>query len=170
MLLSSACEYGLRAVLYVATLGEAGYVSIRRISEALAISAPFLTKILQQLTEAGYLTSLRGPKGGVALALEPSKISIRDVVTVIDGDAIFTECVLGLPGCSNEAPCPLHHEWGAERQRIETLFSSTTLADLADEMKRSDTPLRLRPTAAGGLSVTAGTAVRREPTNEKKKP
>ncbi|MEX2402339.1 MAG: Rrf2 family transcriptional regulator [Rhodothermales bacterium] len=147
MLLSSACEYGLRTAVYVASLEEDGHVPIRRISEALEISAPFLTKILQQLTENGHMTSLRGPKGGVAFARPPSQITIADVVTSIDGDGLFTECVLGLPGCGNAAPCPLHDRWGAERDRIAALFSSLTLADLAADVNRSDEPLRLAPTA-----------------------
>ena len=147
MLLSSACEYGLRAAVYVASLDEDGHVPIRRISEALDISAPFLTKVLQQLTENGFMTSLRGPKGGVALARPPSEITIADVVTSIDGDALFTECVLGLPGCGEEAPCPLHEKWGAERARLAALFASLTLADLAADVNRPNDPLRLAPSA-----------------------
>jgi DNA-binding IscR family transcriptional regulator len=43
MMLSNACEYGLRATFYLASLKPEGYVSIKKISEELDISFPFLT-------------------------------------------------------------------------------------------------------------------------------
>jgi len=55
--ISHACEYGLRAVLYLASLKMDGYVPIRTMSDELNISFPFLTKIFQMLTQAGLLTS-----------------------------------------------------------------------------------------------------------------
>lgn len=142
-LLSNACEYGLRASLYVATRADEGYVPIRRIAEALSISGPFLTKVFQQLTQAGLMTSYRGPKGGVALAKPADEITLHDLVVAIDGPDLFTECVLGLPGCGDHTPCPLHARWTSERLRLHALFTSTTLAALADDFERFD--LRLAP-------------------------
>ncbi|MGM0706381.1 MAG: RrF2 family transcriptional regulator [Bacteroidota bacterium] len=111
MLLSKSCEYGLRATLYLASIDEDGYVSIGSISDALDISFPYLTKIFQQLNKAGLLTSHRGPSGGVALTCDPEAISLYEIVVSIDGEALFTECVFGLPGCGEGAPCPLHDQW-----------------------------------------------------------
>lgn len=142
MLLSKSCEYGIRATLHLSTLDRDGYVSIRRISDELDISFHFLTKIFQKLTQAGLLESFRGPNGGVALARHPSKIVLLDIVLAIDGPALFKECVLGLPGCGNEKPCPMHDSWAYERSRLKDMFSRTTLAEAADDIERLD--LRLR--------------------------
>lgn len=147
MLLSSACEYALRASLYLATLKEDRYVPIRKISEALDISGPFLTKIFQQLTQAGLMESFRGPTGGVAFAKAPDDISVKDVILAIDGGKLFHECVLGLPGCGAEKPCPLHNEWAAERVRIESIFTTTSLMDLALKVDRFDVRLKALPAA-----------------------
>lgn len=131
-MLSKSCEYGLRATLYLATLNREGYVSIGTISEDLNISFPFLTKIFQKLNDANLLESRRGPKGGVALTKSPDEISLYDIVVAIDGAELFEECVLGLPGCGDAEPCPLHEEWADQRDEIETTFRETTLAELPD--------------------------------------
>lgn len=145
MLLSRSCEYGLRASLYLATLKPEGYVSIGEISEKLDISFAFLTKIFQKLTQAGLMTSLRGPNGGVALARPASQITLMDIIKAIDGDDLFTHCVLGLPGCGNRKPCPLHQAWGEERARLATIFESKTLQRVAQDLETFDLRLAVFP-------------------------
>ncbi|HET6569724.1 MAG TPA: Rrf2 family transcriptional regulator [Rhodothermales bacterium] len=142
MLLSNACEYGLRAALYLASLKQEGYVPIRKISGELDISFPFLTKIFQMLTQAGLLTSYRGPNGGVALSRSADRIRLREIILAIDGPALFEECVLGLPGCGEQKPCPLHARWAVERDRIEQMFAASTLAEMADKIGSPDVRLK----------------------------
>jgi Rrf2 family protein len=121
----------MRAALYVAASPAQGYTSVREISEALGIPFPFLAKIAQSLTQAGILRTLRGPTGGVALARPVEQIRLREIVVAIDGPGIFTECVLGLPGCGDRRPCPLHAEWADARGRIEAMFGAASLGDIA---------------------------------------
>ena len=130
MLLSKSCEYGIRASLYVSMHGGPEYVPIRVISADLDMSAHFLTKILQQLTKAGIMKSFKGPKGGVALARPAAGIRLMELVEAIDGPQLFQECMLGLPGCGERRPCPLHNRWMVERKRLAALFEATTLEDL----------------------------------------
>lgn|GEM_PF-301532 len=141
MFLSKKCEYGIRAALYVAANGRGGYLPIRQISQSLNLSHPFLTKILQDLTHVGIMKSYRGPNGGVALGRPGGEITLENVVLAIDGPDIFRECVLGMPGCGEQTPCPLHESWAAMRPRIQSMFSGATLAELAKRIK--DDHLRL---------------------------
>ena len=131
MLLSRSAEYGLRAALYLASLEQSGFVSIRDISDHLGLSFHFLTKIFQKLTRAGLLHSYRGPNGGVVLAKPASEITLKDVVVAVDGEELFTSCILGLPGCGDPAPCPLHHRWEVERRRLGDMLEGLTLHDTA---------------------------------------
>jgi Rrf2 family protein len=135
MLLSRGCEYGLRATLYLVSLKADGFVPIRRLSDQLDIEFHFLTKLFQQLTEAGLVHSQRGPKGGVALARSADRVTPMDVVLAIDGPDLFKECVLGLPGCGEQRPCPLHETWALERERLRMMFLHTSLMKMAEEMK-----------------------------------
>jgi len=131
MLLSRSCEYGIRASIYVSMQEGDEYVPIRIISDDLGISAHFLTKILQQLSRAGILKSFKGPRGGVALARPAADVSLMELVEAIDGPDMFTDCMLGLPGCGDRKPCPLHNRWMEERERLTRLFSETRLSEIS---------------------------------------
>jgi len=148
MLLSSACVYGLRASVYLASAEEENYVSITRISEELDISRHFLTKVLQQLTEDGILESHKGPKGGVRLTRPGNEISLIEIVAAIDGMDILTECALGLPGCGIEKPCPIHDKWADTRDAIRKMLEETSLLDLVTKGREGN----LRITVDGSFS------------------
>jgi len=141
MLLSKSCEYGLRATLHLASLESEEFVSIGTISDDLDISFPFLTKIFQKLNDADLLASRRGPSGGVALTRPTDEITLYEVIVAIDGEDLFTECVLGLPGCDEEEPCPIHERWVVERGRLETMFKGTTLAETSEKIHLFDVRL-----------------------------
>ncbi len=138
MVLSKACDYGLRAVLYVAAQQDREVVPIREMSERLNISFHFLTKILQTLTQQGLIQSFKGPRGGIRLSKPAESIRLMDVITAIDGDALFTECVLGLNRCGDDHPCPLHGKWAPIRDRLADLFRTATVAEMAAKVKEMD--------------------------------
>ncbi len=134
MILSRGCEYGLRAALYLVSLGADGFVPIRKLSDELDIEFHFLTKQFQHLSEAGLVHSQRGPKGGIALAKPAGRITLLDIVLAIDGPELFQECVLGLPGCGEREPCPLHGAWATERERLRMMFMNTSLSEMAERI------------------------------------
>lgn len=145
MILSRGCEYGIRAALYLSSLGAEGFVPIRKLSEELDIEFHFLTKQFQQLSDAGLVHSQRGPKGGIALAKPADRITLLDIVLAIDGPTLFTECVLGLPGCGEMEPCPLHGSWAAERERLRMMFMHTSLQEMAEQIDRENYRLKFVP-------------------------
>ena len=136
--LSKSSEYGLRALLYMVGKGDGQeYVSIREMSEQLDISFHFLTKILQSLTQANMLASYRGPSGGVTFNIPPDKILLGDVVRVLEGDDFFDKCLLGLPGCGERHPCPMHDFWKNIKGQLKQEFESTTLAGLGQSTRQN---------------------------------
>lgn len=145
MLLSNACVYGLRASVYLAAVSNGTYVSIKEISSDLDISHHFLTKVLQKLTEAELMESMKGPKGGVRLAHPSEDVMLLEIVAAIDGMDILTECALGLPGCGSEKPCPIHDKWVGAREAIQKMLTQTSLQELVTQGKGGN----LRITADG---------------------
>lgn len=119
------------------------YVSIREMSEKLDISFHFLTKILQSLTQANLLVSYRGPSGGVAFNVPPDQILLGDIVRVLEGDDFFDTCLLGLPGCGEAVPCPMHQFWKEIRGAFKQEFEITTLAKMGQNAQ--ERWLRLMP-------------------------
>lgn len=131
MLLSNTCIYGLRAAVLLASKDGDKFVTIRELSDELHISFHFLTKVLQQLTKSEILQSYKGPNGGVKLASPASQITFMDVVISIDGENIIKECALGLRGCGELKPCPLHDQWTAMKENILQMMRDVSLSQLA---------------------------------------
>lgn len=142
--ISKSGEYGLRALLYmVSHRNTHEYVSIRQMAEELDISFYFLTKILQSLTQKGLLQSYRGPNGGIAFLVPPEKILLADLIRALEGDNFFETCLLGLPGCGERAPCPMHQFWKEIKGAIKSEFETTSLAEMGRSVQLRN--LRLVP-------------------------
>jgi Rrf2 family protein len=138
MTFSRSCEYALQAALYLAVQHGAGVdvVSLQAIAESQDIPPHFLSKILQTLVRHNVLVSLKGPKGGFALTKNPDAVTLLDIVSVIDGLDMFDRCGIGLRACSDENPCPVHHEYKVIKNRVRQVLSHKTLAELSRDVER----------------------------------
>ncbi|MSS74000.1 MAG: Rrf2 family transcriptional regulator [Candidatus Latescibacteria bacterium] len=145
MFLSRACTYGVRATLFLATRPDAQPVLVKDIAERLGIPFHFLGKIVQGMVKTGVLVSYKGRNGGVALARPTDQIKLREVVEAIDGPDLLKECVLGLPECSGDHPCPLHAQWSGIRGEIETMLGEKNVAEMMDGL--AERVLRPNPIA-----------------------
>lgn len=124
-------QHALRAMIAIAQQDGEGFVTAKSVSEMLDLPPSFLAKVLQRLTVAGLLVSLRGPRGGVTLAKPAEAIRLIDIIEAADGKMPYDDCLFGWPGCTRTKPCPLHREWGAALQHVSDFLQSTTLADSA---------------------------------------
>jgi Rrf2 family transcriptional regulator, iron-sulfur cluster assembly transcription factor len=134
-MLSNSCRYGIRAVIYLASQPLSnGKTGIRKISSDLNLPTPFLAKILQQLAKQKILSSSKGPHGGFSLLKDPRKITLLDIVNTIDGNDVFTNCIMHNGSCEyvekDKKPCPLHEDYEKTRTNLIKLFSSKTIYEL----------------------------------------
>ncbi|MFA6979914.1 MAG: Rrf2 family transcriptional regulator [Ignavibacteriaceae bacterium] len=119
IIFSRKCELGIQAVLYLSSNEGRDVISSDEIAHELKIPKEFVSKILQELTASGIVSSKKGKMGGFSLAKKPNKIHLLDIVLAIDGSDVFSKCVLGFPHCSSETPCPMHKTWS---QLIDETF------------------------------------------------
>lgn len=138
MTFSRSCEYALQAALYLGVRHAEGIrvVSLQDIAESQEIPAHFLSKILQTLVRHKLLVSLKGPKGGFALARSPDSVTLLDIVSATDGLDMFDRCGIGLRACSDENPCPVHHEYKVIKNKIRQVLSHKSLAELSRDVER----------------------------------
>jgi Rrf2 family iron-sulfur cluster assembly transcriptional regulator len=134
-MLSNSCRYGIRAVIYLAGQpANGGMTGIRKISSDLGLPTPFLAKILQQLAKQKILNSSKGPHGGFSLLKDPQKITLLDIVNSIDGQDVFTNCIMHNGSCEGvenaNKHCPLHDDYENTRRELIKLFSHKTIYDL----------------------------------------
>lgn len=143
--LSNASNYGLRALLYIVSRERGGdaYISLGEISDELDISFHFLTKTMQLLTQGGILVSYRGPNGGIALKRPAEEIMLIEVVKILEGKDFFDTCMLGLEGCDDCNPCPVHHLWQEIKGKVKHDFATTSLAMMGQRINEQN--LRLIP-------------------------
>lgn len=123
-------------MLYIGAYADNGPVPVREVARELDLPFASLAKIIQTLCRAKLLASYKGPGGGVTLARSADRITLREVVEVIDGPDISKECVLGIPGCSERTVhCPLHESWSRIREDIQGMLGDRTLASFAADLR-----------------------------------
>lgn len=136
-MLSNTSKYAIRATIYLALHARSEHkVGIRKIAGDLNIPSPFLAKILQLLVKRKVLSSTKGPNGGFSLVKDAEKISLYEIVTVIDGSDVFHQCLISMRTChENEIPCPVHEQFVPIRREMIRLFKEQTIEDLAHDLK-----------------------------------
>lgn len=136
MKLSQESRQALDALTFLARKPLGAVVESADIAAALDISPAFLSKILQRLGRAGFVSGHRGAVRGYSLARAANSMSVRDVAVAIDGDDLFNRCVFWSRPCSNSHPCILHDEWARVRPQIEHGLADLTIASLAKRTQR----------------------------------
>ena len=134
---SKACEYGVRAVIYIgAQSSQEKRASLKDIARQIDSPEAFTAKILQQLTRSNIIDSVKGPAGGFTIDKRKiNKIKLGQVVAAIDGDGIYKGCGLGLKACSEKRPCPLHDKFKSVREEIRCMMENTYLHELSHGLK-----------------------------------
>jgi Rrf2 family protein len=133
MIITRATEYSIRAVLHLASKYPAEVVSKQEICDAEGVTPAFLTKILQPLIRSGLVRSKRGVAGGFALARDPGRLTLLDVMQAVDEPLTLNMCLLEGHQCERECCCPIHRLWSEARESIEGVFSRKSLSDLVEE-------------------------------------
>lgn len=100
------------------------------LAEVSGIALPTVSKILKILAKAGVLSSMRGAKGGYALAREPEKITVAMVISALEGPIALTECTVSHKGCDQASGCRIQGNWHLINQKIAHALESVTLADM----------------------------------------
>lgn len=130
MRLSARVDYALRACLALTEAGDV-WTPAERVATAQQIPAKFCESILLQLRRGGIVESRRGPDGGHRLAGDPHRISLADVIRVVDGPLV------GVRGQRPEhvdytgAAATLQDVWIALRANERKILESVSLHDVA---------------------------------------
>jgi Rrf2 family protein len=139
---SKACQYGIKSVIYIWKQSQVGKkVGAKEIAAYVDAPEPFTAKILQVLVRKKIIGSQKGPTGGFYAGEEHEAFTLKDLVMVIDGEALFTGCSLGLKQCSETNPCPLHHEIKKVRSELIQMLTIKSIKQLAEEVESGETVL-----------------------------
>ena len=102
---------------------------VEEIAAAQGIPENYLRRLLIELKRGGLVASQIGPSGGYLLARNPAKITMADVVQIIEGDFAPVECLEESSNspCQRGDPCAMRNVWCEVRDSVNAILRATTL-------------------------------------------
>jgi Rrf2 family protein len=129
--ISRKIEYGLRAMIFLASVPEGPVVPFREIARRMDVPEEFLAKILKTLVQKKLVASTRGANGGYRLTKPPSQISFLDVIEAVEGPVAVNVCQDPHGSCKLSPACTMYGVWKLGQERMLEVYRSTTLDTLA---------------------------------------
>jgi DNA-binding IscR family transcriptional regulator len=111
--LSSEGRYALRALVYLAEIGEQASAA--------------------RLSHEGLVVSEQGRRGGSRLARPPQEITLLDAVEAAEGPFGVTRCIMQNRACGSGPPCAMHNAWEEGQQAILGYLETQTLDDFVQK-------------------------------------
>ena len=133
MRVSSKAHYGLRMMTEFAKAYGHGPLSIAEVARIEHLPVAYLEQLGAQLRKGGLVESTRGVHGGYTLTRSPERISVLDVITVVEGEVSPVECVSHdyvSGSCLREGECASRGLWQKLKRSIDAVLSQTTIAEL----------------------------------------
>jgi len=134
MKLSTKGRYGVKAMFELALHYGSEPLSIKAIAERQVISEYYLEQLFGTLRKAGLITSSRGAMGGYVLSREPQKISVADILNVLEGPIEISDCITqDEMNCSNVNYCATRLLWIKISSSVNDVINSVTLLDMVND-------------------------------------
>ncbi|MEL7279378.1 MAG: iron-responsive transcriptional regulator RirA [Pseudomonadota bacterium] len=152
MRLTKHTNYAIRMMMYCDS--NEGLSRVSDIAKFYGLSEQFLLKILQSLTKAGFVESVRGRNGGIRLARPASDLRLGEIIRSTEDNFALAECFEG-----GENVCPLFTSCGLNQALSEALsaffevLDNYTLADLTNKERNLNVLLQLE--AAKNIPLSA---------------
>lgn len=140
MHLSVRTLHGLRALSKLAEDPDTPR-SARDLADQRYIDEDYLTQILNTLTNDGVIRSKKGPSGGYLLGREPETITLREILTVLEGPTIVSPCTEPEHSdCDIIKECSTQNVLTAVADQIDRVLEGITLEDIrtSTESERLD--------------------------------
>jgi Rrf2 family protein len=144
MFLKNQVEWALHCCSILAALPPEKRLSTKALSEFHGVPKEYLSKALQNLSNAGLIEGTLGPKGGYRLAKPADQITFLDVVTAAEGQKNTFKCseIRGNNPCKPEQndlkdPCAIASIMWEADEAWRNHLKSVTLADLSKKLEES---------------------------------
>ncbi len=131
MRISMKTDYGIRAILDLAQRYGQGSIQSADIAARQSIPEAYLDQLLMTLRKAGLVRSVRGPQGGHSLAKSPDKMTLGEVVAVLEGALTPIDCLNKSDECFQSKSCAMREVWHEIQSLTQNVLDSTTIEKLA---------------------------------------
>ncbi|HPR61538.1 MAG TPA: Rrf2 family transcriptional regulator [Prolixibacteraceae bacterium] len=141
-MLTKSTEYAIRALVFIQLKNNLSQrPGVLEVANEIEAPAAFTAKILQTLTRHELIGSIKGRGGGFFFTNQNKTLSLYKVISIMEGNSVFTRCGFGLSQCSDSNPCPLHHRYAAIRDGYLQIAQTETIQSLAAKIERGEAVL-----------------------------
>ena len=130
--LSTKGRYGVRLMLDLAQRSGMDPVALADIAKRQEISEKYLEHLVAPLKKAKLISSSRGAHGGYSLRRPPDKITLKEIITAVEGSVCIVECIRKPTICNRSRDCLTRGVWSELSAKISEVLSSLTLQKLID--------------------------------------
>ncbi|OGH88153.1 MAG: hypothetical protein A3J93_00215 [Candidatus Magasanikbacteria bacterium RIFOXYC2_FULL_42_28] len=120
-------DYALRLLKTLSTAPK-GRASLMTVSNQTGISFLFLQKIARKLRIAGLIKSTKGVSGGYELKIKPNKLSLKNIISVVEGGCALWSCCEGGGGCAQEK-CGIRKRAKTVNKKVLKFLTDVKLSD-----------------------------------------
>ena len=129
MRLTNFSDFAFRVLLFAASRSDR-LITIDEIADVFDVSRAHLTKVVNTLTQTGYLKAYRGRSGGLALGKSPEHINLGDVLRATEPDFALVECMRPENHCVLTKACRLRGPMERALAAFQAELSRYTLSDI----------------------------------------
>ncbi|MEW5909191.1 MAG: Rrf2 family transcriptional regulator [Thermodesulfobacteriota bacterium] len=135
MKLSTRSRYGVRILIELGRQKKKGPVKISDISKHQGISMKYMEQLVRPLKKAGFVNSLRGPKGGHFLIKKPEEITLGQIVRLLEEKSDLVDCISRPETCRLSDDCRVREAWKEAGRALFDKLDSISIADLIKDKK-----------------------------------
>jgi len=106
---------------------DKGPLFLKDVAKGENISEKYLSLIIIPLRRTGLVNSIRGAHGGYSLAKNPSQVTMKEVIDILEGDCSLVDCVRNPSSCPRVPICASHDIWAIIGGKISETLNSITL-------------------------------------------
>lgn len=128
MRITSFTDYGLRTLMYLASLPEGQRSNVAQVSRVYNVSQNHLVKVVVQLRKLGYVDAQRGKGGGICLAQPAEQINIGEVIMKMENYLDGVDCTTTT--CQLASCCKLRSALAMGMRAFIDAMKQFTLADM----------------------------------------
>jgi Rrf2 family transcriptional regulator, nitric oxide-sensitive transcriptional repressor len=130
MRINAYTDYSLRVLIHAAAKAP-HLVTIQEVANAFRVSKNHLMKVINELSRAGFLATVRGRNGGFTLARPASQIRVGDIVRLGEKGSVLVECFDPEHNqCVITPVCKLKFDLHDAEQAFYAVLDQRTIADL----------------------------------------
>lgn len=131
MKLSTKSRYSTRIMSDLASYSLERPVQASEISKRQGITVKYVEQLLRLLKKAGYISSVRGAKGGYVIIKNPKEITLGHIVRLFETQNDIIRCINNPQTCDLSLDCRIRLAWEKVNQAFYRSLDAITIDDLA---------------------------------------